>query len=355
VKKKISLVLVLVLGMCVEVAEADFTFGEPMNMGPGVNSSYRDNTPSISADGLELYFASDRSGGYGKYDLWVTTRPTTDDSWGTPANLGPVVNSNNWEVSPDISADGLSLYFDAGPDVRRDIWVTQRAGKDHPWGTPVKLGPNINVATWQFCPSISPDGLHLYSDIETQDTAWDIWMSTRQTHSDPWHPVANLGSPINSAQDDNGADISIDGLAIFFHSNRPGGYGNNDVYVATRPTKDSNWGKPRNLGPSTNTPYSESDATVSPDGRMLYFSEYPNPRPGGLGNLDLWQAPIIPIVDLNSDGIVDSTDMCIIVDHWGTDEPLCDIGPMPWGDGIVDVQDLIVLAEHLFEEVPPVE
>ena len=62
-----------------------------------------------------------------------------------------------------------------------------------------------------------------------------------------------------------------------------------------------------------------------------------------------------PLVDFNVDGIVDSADMCIMVDHWGTDEPLCDIGPMPWGDGIVDVQDLIVLAEHLFEEFLPVE
>jgi hypothetical protein len=73
------------------------------------------------------------------------------------------------------------------------------------------------------------------------------------------------------------------------------------------------------------------------------------------GGGDIYQAPIIPIVDLNGDGIVDSADLCIIVDNWGTDDPLCDIGPMPWGDGIVDVQDLIVLAEHLFEEIPPVE
>jgi sugar lactone lactonase YvrE len=62
-----------------------------------------------------------------------------------------------------------------------------------------------------------------------------------------------------------------------------------------------------------------------------------------------------PAVDFNGDGIVDADDMCIMVDHWGEDYSLCDIGPMPWGDGIVDVQDLIVLAEHLFEEVFPVE
>jgi hypothetical protein len=59
---------------------------------------------------------------------------------------------------------------------------------------------------------------------------------------------------------------------------------------------------------------------------------------------------IEPVVDLNNDGIVDTIDMCIMVDNWGTEETLCDIGPMPWGDGIVDVQDLIILAEHLFEE-----
>jgi len=62
-----------------------------------------------------------------------------------------------------------------------------------------------------------------------------------------------------------------------------------------------------------------------------------------------------PIVDFNGDGIVDSADMHIMIDYWGTDESLCDIGPTPFGDGIVDVQDLIVLAEHLFEEFPPVE
>ena len=82
---------------------------------------------------------------------------------------------------------------------------------------------------------------------------------------------------------------------------------------------------------------------------MLYFG---SDRPGGFGGTygDAYQAPIIPIVDLNSDGIVDAADMCIMVNHWGEDYSLCDIGPMPWGDGIVDVEDLKVLAKHLFED-----
>jgi len=60
---------------------------------------------------------------------------------------------------------------------------------------------------------------------------------------------------------------------------------------------------------------------------------------------------IPPIVDLNGDGIVDADDMCIMVDHWGEDYSLCDIGPTSLGDRVVDVEDLKVLAEHLFEEV----
>jgi len=332
-------------------AKADFTFGRPTNLGPTVNSSGMDASPSISTDGLELYFLSDRPGGYGNYDLWVTTRPTTDDPWGAPTNLGPVVNSPNWEVSPDISADSLSLYFDGGPVSRNDIWVAQRAAKDQPWGTPVKLGPNVNGGTWQWCPSISPDGLQLYWDLQVVQGASDIWTSRRQTQSDVWQPAVSLGSPVNTSYHDSGPEISSDGLAMVFHSNRPGGYGNQDLYVTTRPTIDSAWGKPLNLGPSINTAYSESDASVSADGRILYFSEYPNPRPGGVGGLDLWQAPIIPVVDFNGDGKVDSFEVCKMADRWGTDDSVCDIAPMPWGDGIVDVEDLRVLAECIGAQV----
>jgi len=99
---------------------------------------------------------------------------------------------------------------------------------------------------------------------------------------------------------------------------------------------------------------SSSDADLCPcisaDGRTLYFSSF---RLGGNGRSDIWQVQVIPIVDLNGDEIVDSADMCIMVEYWGTDEPLCDIGPTPFGDGIVDAHDLIVLSEHLYEEILP--
>jgi len=177
-------------------------------------------------------------------------------------------------------------------------------------------------------------------------------VTTRATTEDDWSEPVNLGPTVNSSDIDNSPMISADGLWLFFTSYRPGGFGLCDLYATTRATKDADWGPPVNLGPTVNGAARDSGSKISADGRTLYFY---SDRPNADKVHNLWQAPIIPIVDLNGDGIVDSADMCIIVDHWGENYPLCDIGPMPWGDGIVDVQDLIVLAEHLFEVIPTVE
>jgi len=90
---------------------ADFVFGTPTNLGPTVNSSYNDSAPSLSAEGLLLFFESDRPGGSGNWDLWVATRQTAFEPFGPPVNLGPTVNSPYSDRAPSISADGLALYL----------------------------------------------------------------------------------------------------------------------------------------------------------------------------------------------------------------------------------------------------
>lgn len=359
-KKTISIVLVLALGLAAEVANADYTFGEPTNLGPTVNSSYDDASPDISADGLSLFFQSDRPGGSGEWDLWVARRETKDDDWGTPVNLGLTVNSSTSDQTPHISGDSLSLYFFSirpGGSGWADLWVTTRATTSDDWGNAVNLGPTVNSATLDSDPSISADGLVLYfcSDRPGGSGGADLWVVTRLTIDDDWGAPVNLGPIINTQFVDTQPRISTDGLALFFASDRPGGYGSWDLYVTTRLTVSDPWGTSVNLGPMVNTAYGDSAPGISPDGLSLYFSDYPLPRPGGHGDLDIWQVSIEPVVDLNGDGIVDCADMCIMVDHWGENYPLCDIGPTPFGDGIVDVQDLIVLAEHLFEGILPVE
>ena len=349
----IVLALIIIIGTC-ENAGADFTFGTPTNLGPMVNSSSVEARPSISADGLSLFFFSNQPGGYGGYwgDLWVTTRETTDNEWGTPVNVGSTINSANNEWAPSISADGLSLYFSSdrpGGYGTDDIWVTTRPTVSDPWGEPVNLGPLVNGWDHDGAQYISPDGLELYF---VSGLVGDLWLTKRATTNDDWGEPVKLGPIINSDYTEEFYPaVSADGLLLFFSSGyirpelaRPGGLGASDLWVTRRATKDDDWGTPVNIGPPVNSPAGDACPSISGDGRTLFFS---SDRPGGSGAWDLWQAPIIPIVDFNSDGIVDSRDVSIMVDHWHTDNALYDIAPAPWGDGIVDIQDLIVLAEHL--------
>jgi Tol biopolymer transport system component len=358
--KTIVLVLVLVLILTTGVAKADFTFGEPTNLGPNINtaSSEGGNGLSISADGLSIYFDSDRSGGYGGDDLWVATRATKNDDWSAPTNLGSVVNSSTKDNSPSFSADGLSLYFNStrsGSLGGMDLWVAKRETAVDEWGIPSNLGPVVNSSYADYMSHISANGLSLYfsSDRPGGLGQRDLWMSTRATTNDDWSEPVNLGPTVNSSSNERRMSLSSDGLMFFFQSDRPGGSGLVDIWVTFRATTNDEWSEPVNLGPVINTRISDISPSISADGRILYFSSYA--RIGNYGAWDLWQAPIVPIVDLNGDGIVDAADMCIVVDNWGTGNQLCDVGPMPWGDGVVDVQDLIVLAEHLFEEIPPAE
>jgi hypothetical protein len=121
-----------------------------------------------------------------------------------------------------------------------------------------------------------------------------------------------------------------------------------DLWGITRKTRSEPWGVPFNLGPTVNSPSIECDPSLSHDGRTLYFAADSS---DDADDGDIWRAPILPIVDFNGDGKVDGADICTMVDHWGTDDSVCDIGPMAWGDGVVDVEDLKVLAGYIGEEV----
>jgi len=355
-KRVMLLVLILTLCTATEIAKADFIFGEPTNLGAVINSSSIEAGQSISADGLSLCYSSNQPGGHGDYDLWMTQRMSKDSPWPEPMNLGTVVNSSASEVVPCLSADGLSLYFCDWPSPRPggyggdDLWVTTRETIDDEWGTPVNLGSALNSSSDDWSPSLSNDGLSLFFDSSRPGGQGDhdLWMTRRISKDDPWAEPVNLGPTVNSSSLDVSPSLSADGLILLFTSERPGGLGDWDLWMTRRETLLADWAEPVNLGPTVNSSGPDGIPNISVDGSAVYF--FSN-RPGGEGGYDLWQAPIIPIVDFNGDKIVDADDMVIMVDNWGTDNSLCDIGPMPWGDGVVDVEDLKVLAEHLFEEV----
>jgi bla regulator protein BlaR1 len=345
------------------VAKADFTFGTPINLGPTINGPDDMLGVCISHDSLELYFCSNRPGGYGGYDIWVSTRPTIDDEWGEPVNLGPNINSQYDCMGPSISADGLTLYFsdfDYGAHIpggsgSTDIWMVTRETKDAEWSTPVNLGQLINWWGGDNCPNISTDGLSLYfgssgSRFDPDAPGWyDLWVATRATTEENWDSPEYLGSTVNSSLIDLAPCLSNNGLVLFFCSNRIGGYGDFDIWMTSRATKEHNWHEPVNLGPVVNTWASEGFPSISADGSTLYFC---SSRPGGYGGTygDIWQVSIEPIVDFNSGGNIDTDDLLMLIGSWGQNEPLCDIGPTPLGDGIVDMKDLEVFMSYWEKE-----
>jgi hypothetical protein len=167
----------------------------------------------------------------------------------------------------------------------------------------------------------------------------------------------NLGPVINSTGGEFYPCLSVDGLALFFsdfdHTMfgfRPGGHGWSDMWMSRRKSIADPWELPVNLGSGMNTNAWDSVPRVSPDGSILYFSSS-RPEVRVLSQReDIWQAPIIPLVDFNLDGTIDLVDLVMLIESWGTDNTLCDIGPMPWGDGIVDEADLEVLMSYWGQE-----
>jgi Tol biopolymer transport system component len=195
-------------------------------------------SPSISSDGLELFFDNGlrvRPGGQGGGDIWVARRATASATWNEPESLGPVVNSPFTEGVPKLSRDGLTLFFSSdrpGGSGRRDIWVTSRATRSAPWTAPRNLGPAVNGSDNDWCPAISPDALLLIfqSDRTGGFGGDDFWMSTRTSKSARWSKAVHLGPEINTPTDEVKAEFSADGRTLLFASTRPGGHGALDLW-----------------------------------------------------------------------------------------------------------------------------
>jgi hypothetical protein len=356
-KPTILLWLTAALMTC-QIARADFVFGRPQNLGPVINSPASDFDACTSADGLELYFASDRAGGFGTADIWLSTRPSVDVSWGPPANLGATVNSPYMEAYPSLSSDGLTLYFSdlysgtprPGGLGGADIWVATRTSHNDAWTTPVNLGAPVNSSAMDLSPTVSGDGLILVFASSRAGTSgpYDLWMSTRATVQDPWGSPVNLGAYVNSSAGELECSLSADGLTLFFASGRPGGLSNYDLWMTTRRSQGDPWAPTINVGSVANSTSTEGAPGVSADMRTLYFD---SDRPGGLGGYDLWEAPIIPVVDFDGDEMVALGDLVRLIESWRKDDRLVDVGPNPWGDGVVDEKDLEVLMSYWDQEI----
>lgn len=283
--------VVLALLLVATGAAGQVSFGTPVPLGAPVNSSYGEGSPSLTADGLEMYFNSNRPGGHGAVDLWVTTRPTLSAEWEEPENLGPVVNSQANELAAAVSPDGLELYFCdwgiplEGGHGKSDLWVSRRTSRSGAWGTPVNLGPIINTSGQEATPELSPDGLEMYYETDRAGGAGhdDLWVTRRPSTGSPWQEPEWLGSTINIKGMDHCPTLTGDGLTMFYDQTPPEQAPVGNLMVTTRRGLAEPWSDPVNLGHEFSGHYASE---ASHDGNTLYFSSR---RPGGEGDNDLWR------------------------------------------------------------------
>src|SRR6266480_7909621 len=141
---------------------ANSEWSEPVNLGPVVNSSSNEQNATLARDGLSLYFSSNRPGGAGNLDIWVSRRACTNPAdpacaWEAPVILAPVINGSGADFAPNLSIDGHLLFFSSvrpegfgGPD----IYLSHRAdpNEDFGWEPAVNLGPAVNTTTADNAP-----------------------------------------------------------------------------------------------------------------------------------------------------------------------------------------------------------
>ncbi len=190
---------------------------EPESLSENINSAGNEGTCTMSADGRSLIFTSCYGRqGYGSCDLFISYR--TGDTWSDPENLGEVVNGSSWESQPSLSADGRTLYFVSnrpGGVGNRDIWMTTR-NEEGEWTKPVNLGKGINTPDEDVSPFIHPNNTTLYyaSNGRTGFGGYDIYY-TQRTDSG-WEEVTNFGAPVNTGEDQVSLFISPDGKRGYY-------------------------------------------------------------------------------------------------------------------------------------------
>ena len=224
------------------MAFANSEWSAPVNLGATINSTFIDAQPNLSKDGLSLYFTSNRpAGGQGGNDIWVARRACDDCPWEAPVNLGSVINTSGVEAGSDLSADGHLLFFHsnrAGSLGGNDIYVSRRAdpNDDVGWGPPEALGPDVNTSADENAPT------YLQS---AEDGSANLYFTR--------------GDATTQAQ---------------------------DLYVAAI-TRDGQTRGPAVLAVELNSIVNDAAPTVRADGRELLFH---SPRSGTLGFADLWVA-----------------------------------------------------------------
>lgn len=205
----------------------------------------------------------------------------------TITNIGQKINTEYEEIVPLISADEKMMVFTsrrpgstgkkiaADGKYYEDIYMSLK-NQDGEWRKPWKV--KINTDEHDACVSLSPDGHHIIIYKNNSHHTGDLYESTFKGNK--WQEPIKFPKEINSKYVENSATISADMRTLIFTSNRPGGFGGEDLYISHR-NDDGSWTMAENMGPTINTMYDEDAPYLHPDGKTLYFSSRGHSTMGG--------------------------------------------------------------------------
>jgi WD40-like Beta Propeller Repeat len=276
--------LVVCFGLGRGIEAQNFTeWSAPQNLS-SVNSDAQDGCPAVSRDGLSLYFASRRAPA-GTLDIYVSQRDSLEDPWKTPVRLGSNINTDSAdEFCPALSTDGHTLFFASnGPGCGgRDLYFSNRKNNRNDFGwslpQPFDCGTiNTSANDWGEVYWESENGIsYLYFTSNRVSTNADDIYVTTQVNGGPWSvPVAV--AELNTSASDKQPAIRRDGLELILSSSRTGGQGLGDLWVSTRNSTSDPWSAPVNLnyfvvaGSTVNSSGDETRPALSWNGTELYF------------------------------------------------------------------------------------
>ena len=211
----------------------DSSWRKARNMGAPINTYGNEGALCISPDGQYLFFAAcERVDGYGSCDLYQARKE--GDGWSIPVNMGPVVNSPQWDSQPSFSSDGKTLYFSSkrqGGKGSSDIWSTELQ-QDGSWSEPVNLGDSINTSMAEMAPFIHPDDQTLYFSSRGHPGmgGLDLYYSRKDANG-KWKNPVDMGYPINTYADEITLVVNAGGDLAYFSSDKFGGKGKQDIYA----------------------------------------------------------------------------------------------------------------------------
>jgi len=195
-----------------------------------INTGHNEGAHCISANGKLLFYTiCNERNTRGSCDLYISKKE--ENKWSVPLNLGPPLNSVAWDSQPSLSADGKTLYFVSnrrGGYGGKDLWLSK--WENGVWKEPLNLGPAINTPYDEQTPFIHFDNETLYfsSDGHPGMGKQDIYFS--RFLDGQWMKPVNLGYPINTQQVESGLNISLNGETAYYAAEREDGYGELDIY-----------------------------------------------------------------------------------------------------------------------------